>query len=78
MEEAEESLRDFQQQLETVFKETRDALGAQPARSGPPASEPEPVVATAVDAATWSSGSARRTCSLPEGFTPHKRVHRSC
>ena len=69
---AEESLRDFQQQLETVFKATRDAsTTVRPSRSR--ASDPEPKVATAIPAALVKRiGDAH--IELPPGFTPHKRI----
>ena len=74
VDDAEELLRDYQQQLETVFKATRDAAGSvssRPARSL--AAEPEPVVDTAVDASVLRRiGEAH--VALPEGFRPHKRV----
>ncbi|MBB5871807.1 2-oxoglutarate dehydrogenase E1 component [Allocatelliglobosispora scoriae] len=71
--EGEEALRDFQQQLETVFKATR-ASASSPAtmkRSREP--QAEPIVATAVSAELVAQiGQAH--VNLPEGFTPHKRV----
>src|SRR5262249_29448268 len=49
LDEAEESLRDFQQQLETVFKATRDtSTTVRPVRRHEP--QPEPVVETAITA----------------------------
>ncbi|GAA1734272.1 multifunctional oxoglutarate decarboxylase/oxoglutarate dehydrogenase thiamine pyrophosphate-binding subunit/dihydrolipoyllysine-residue succinyltransferase subunit [Luedemannella helvata] len=74
LEEAEESLRDFQSQLEQVFKATRDAAGSSPGRAVRPAGiEPEPVIETGVPAAEIARiGQAH--LELPEGFTPHKRV----
>src|SRR5439155_309551 len=74
LEEAEETLRDYQQQLETVFKATRDSS------SGPSTRitrlrepEPEPDVETAIDAGVLKRiGEAH--VNPPEGFTPHKRV----
>ena len=75
VDEAEELLRDYQQQLETVFKATRDAAssGAPPrvVRSREP--QPEPVVATAVSADVLARIGAAHV-ELPDGFTPHKRV----
>jgi 2-oxoglutarate dehydrogenase E1 component len=71
---AEEQLRDYQQQLEKVFKATRDAAGStgtRAARRGQP--EPEPEVETAVDAGTVQR-IGRAHVELPDGFTPHKRV----
>jgi 2-oxoglutarate dehydrogenase E1 component len=73
LEDAEESLRDFQQQLETVFKATRDAstTAARPARRRVP--EPEPAVDTAISAELVQKiGEAH--VNLPDGFHPHKRV----
>ncbi len=72
VEEAEESLRDFQQQLETVFKATREAsTTVRPVRQRQP--QPEPDVATAISADLIKRiGDAH--VNLPPGFTPHKRV----
>jgi 2-oxoglutarate dehydrogenase E1 component len=70
---AEELLRDYQSQLEQVFKATRDAATTEtrPSRSRQP--EPEPPVETAVDASMVKAvGDAH--VNLPEGFTPHKRI----
>ncbi|MFC0096575.1 multifunctional oxoglutarate decarboxylase/oxoglutarate dehydrogenase thiamine pyrophosphate-binding subunit/dihydrolipoyllysine-residue succinyltransferase subunit [Micromonospora marina] len=74
VEDAEELLRDYQGQLERVFKATRDAATtprqlSRPARED----EPEPQVDTATDAAVVKAiGEAH--VNLPEGFTPHKRI----
>ena len=74
LDEAEELLRDYQQQLETVFKATRGASSGPAARiSRLREPEPEPVVHTAVDASVLRRIGEAHT-SLPEGFTPHKRV----
>jgi 2-oxoglutarate decarboxylase len=72
IDEAEETLRDFQQQLETVFKATRDAsTTTRPARQRQPL--PEPEVETAITADLVKRiGDAH--VNLPPGFTPHKRV----
>src|SRR5690349_15769321 len=71
--EAEESLRDFNSQLETVFKATREAAGPSARRSRLREPEPEPQVDTAVDADVLRRiGEAH--VNLPPGFTPHKRV----
>jgi 2-oxoglutarate dehydrogenase E1 component len=73
LEEAEESLRDFNGQLETVFKATRDTTGPSARRSRLREPEPEPDVDTSVDAGVLRRiGEAH--VNLPEGFTPHKRV----
>jgi 2-oxoglutarate dehydrogenase E1 component len=75
LEQAEESLRDYQSQLEQVFKATRDAAAAVPASaSRRRLDEPEPTVVTAVDAGVLKViGDAH--VSLPPGFTPHKRIN---
>ena len=73
VEDAEELLRDYQAQLERVFKATRDAATktSRPVRVRQP--EPEPAVETAVSAAALAAvGEAH--VALPEGFTPHKRI----
>ena len=76
VDEAEESLRDFQQQLETVFRATRNTSnGAHPGRRW---AEPEPAgagdsVATATTAEIIKRIGAAHM-ELPPGFTPHKRV----
>jgi multifunctional 2-oxoglutarate metabolism enzyme len=71
LDEAEESLRDFQQQLETVFKATRDTAPARAARHRE--AQPEPVVETAISAELVKAvGDAH--VNLPDGFTPHRRV----
>ena len=72
LDEAEESLRDFQQQLETVFKATRDASSTgRPSRKRE--AVPEPEVSTAITADLVKRiGEAHVT--LPPGFTPHRRV----
>jgi len=71
---AEELLRDYQAQLEQVFKATRDAASSATSRlprSRQPA--PEPEVITAVDAGMVRAvGQAH--VALPEGFTPHRRI----
>ncbi|MFG3558083.1 multifunctional oxoglutarate decarboxylase/oxoglutarate dehydrogenase thiamine pyrophosphate-binding subunit/dihydrolipoyllysine-residue succinyltransferase subunit [Micromonospora sp. NPDC047557] len=74
VEDAEELLRDYQAQLEKVFKATRDAA-ATPRQLNRPRheEEPEPAVDTATDAAVVKAiGEAH--VNLPEGFTPHKRI----
>ena len=75
VEEAEEQLRDYQQQLEKVFKATRGAPPPpEPAVWHIVEPEPEPAVDTAVsEQAIRAVGEAH--LALPEGFTPHKRVN---
>lgn len=74
VEDAEELLRDYQAQLERVFKATRDAATAPRQLSRPKREdEPEPPVETATDADVIRTiGDAHR--NLPEAFTPHKRI----
>jgi multifunctional 2-oxoglutarate metabolism enzyme len=72
LEDAEESLRDFQEKLETVFKATRDASTAV-RTSRNRSQEPEPAVPTAIDA-TLVKRIGDAQVNLPPGFTPHKRV----
>ncbi|WP_434741564.1 multifunctional oxoglutarate decarboxylase/oxoglutarate dehydrogenase thiamine pyrophosphate-binding subunit/dihydrolipoyllysine-residue succinyltransferase subunit [Micromonospora sp. SH-82] len=74
VEDAEELLRDYQSQLERVFKATRDAASVpkQPARQRPEV-QPEPEVETATSSEVVKAiGEAH--VNLPEGFTPHKRI----
>jgi len=72
LEEAEEQLRDYQQQLERVFRATRNA--AAPTQLPPVREpEPEPEVDTTVDAQVIRAIGEAHT-NLPEGFTPHKRI----
>ena len=82
MEEAEQALRDYQQQLERVFTETREAAkrptepgavvrpqttGAEPDRSR--AASP-----TAIYRGERSSGSSTPSSTCRTGFTPHPRL----
>jgi multifunctional 2-oxoglutarate metabolism enzyme len=71
--EAEESLRDFQQQLETVFAATRDSETTSRRLARTVEYEPEVEIETAVPVdLVRRIGEAH--VRLPEGFTPHKRV----
>ncbi|MFD6568840.1 multifunctional oxoglutarate decarboxylase/oxoglutarate dehydrogenase thiamine pyrophosphate-binding subunit/dihydrolipoyllysine-residue succinyltransferase subunit [Micromonospora profundi] len=74
VEDAEELLRDYQAQLEKVFKATRDAAAAPRQLNRPRREEePEPQVDTATDVSVVKAiGEAH--VNLPEGFTPHKRI----
>jgi 2-oxoglutarate dehydrogenase E1 component len=74
VEEAEEQLRDYHQQLEIVFKATRDTSSGPASRATRLREpEPEPQIETAVDASVLRRiGEAH--VNLPAGFTPHKRV----
>jgi 2-oxoglutarate decarboxylase len=80
MEEAEQALRDYQQELERAFTETRDALS----RPAEPGTVTRPAVAQAVPAdheavATAISAETIKAIidaqyDLPQGFTPHPRL----
>jgi multifunctional 2-oxoglutarate metabolism enzyme len=80
MEEAEQALRDYQQELERAFTETRDALSrpAEPGTVTRPRFEPSaPVdhgaVSTAIPAETIKA-IINTQLDLPQGFTPHPRL----
>src|SRR6185295_15068977 len=71
MEEAEGALRDYQQQLERVFTETRDAADR------PPEPEDRPVNHQAVPTAVTPETVKRiidTQVNLPADFTPHPRL----
>ncbi|WP_238016835.1 multifunctional oxoglutarate decarboxylase/oxoglutarate dehydrogenase thiamine pyrophosphate-binding subunit/dihydrolipoyllysine-residue succinyltransferase subunit [Dactylosporangium sp. AC04546] len=72
--EAEALLKDYHEQLETVFKATRDASSSPAARlTRLREPEPEPQIETAIDESVLRAiGEAH--VKLPDGFTPHKRV----
>jgi multifunctional 2-oxoglutarate metabolism enzyme len=80
MEEAEQALRDYQQELERAFTETRDAL-SRPAEPGtvtrPAVAQAAPAdheaVATAIPAETIKA-IIDTQLDLPQGFTPHPRL----
>ncbi|MDQ2814832.1 MAG: multifunctional oxoglutarate decarboxylase/oxoglutarate dehydrogenase thiamine pyrophosphate-binding subunit/dihydrolipoyllysine-residue succinyltransferase subunit, partial [Actinomycetota bacterium] len=79
MEEAEAALRDYQQQLERVFTETRDAA-SRPAEPGTvlrPEPEDRPVNHEAVPTAVTAEVVKRiidTQVNLPSDFTPHPRL----
>ncbi|MEU8078571.1 multifunctional oxoglutarate decarboxylase/oxoglutarate dehydrogenase thiamine pyrophosphate-binding subunit/dihydrolipoyllysine-residue succinyltransferase subunit [Catellatospora citrea] len=74
VEQAEEALRDYQTQLETVFKATRDAVAGVSSRLTRAREVlPEPAVATAIPTDLVRRIGEAHT-ALPEGFTPHKRI----
>jgi 2-oxoglutarate dehydrogenase E1 component len=73
VEQAEELLRDYQMQLEQVFKATRDAASTTTRVAPSRQPEPEPEVETAIDRSTLARIVDAQT-RLPEGFTPHKRI----
>ncbi|MBT8224183.1 MAG: multifunctional oxoglutarate decarboxylase/oxoglutarate dehydrogenase thiamine pyrophosphate-binding subunit/dihydrolipoyllysine-residue succinyltransferase subunit [Dactylosporangium sp.] len=74
LDEAEESLRDYQARLEQVFRATRSTSSGPNPRTGRPLPpEPEPVVPTAIAPDRFHQvGTA--SVSLPADFTPHPRV----
>jgi len=80
MDEAEQALRDYQQQLERAFTETREAAG-QPASQGavvrPAPAEPELVDHTSVRTAISDEAIKQiidTQLNLPDGFTAHPRL----
>jgi 2-oxoglutarate dehydrogenase E1 component len=79
MEEAEAALRDYQQQLERVFTETRDAADrpAEPGSVMRPEPEDRPVNHEAVPTAVTAEVVKRiidTQVNLPADFTPHPRL----
>ncbi|MGD0068523.1 MAG: multifunctional oxoglutarate decarboxylase/oxoglutarate dehydrogenase thiamine pyrophosphate-binding subunit/dihydrolipoyllysine-residue succinyltransferase subunit, partial [Streptosporangiaceae bacterium] len=79
MEEAEAALRDYQQQLERVFTETRDAAErpAEPGTVLKPEPEDRPVNHEAVPTAVTAEVVKRiidTQVNLPDDFTPHPRL----
>ncbi|MEV5706252.1 multifunctional oxoglutarate decarboxylase/oxoglutarate dehydrogenase thiamine pyrophosphate-binding subunit/dihydrolipoyllysine-residue succinyltransferase subunit [Actinoallomurus sp. NPDC052274] len=78
VEEAEQALRDYQQQLERAFSETREATKQQPpAGFTKPDVERIPVDHAGVPTAVSDETIKRivdTQLNLPEGFTPHPRV----
>ncbi|HEY7430690.1 MAG TPA: multifunctional oxoglutarate decarboxylase/oxoglutarate dehydrogenase thiamine pyrophosphate-binding subunit/dihydrolipoyllysine-residue succinyltransferase subunit [Streptosporangiaceae bacterium] len=79
MEEAELALRDYQQQLERAFTETREAAQQQntdtPIRPEPPAAEPidHPAVPTAISEEAVKQ-IIESQLNLPDGFVVHPRL----
>src|ERR1700761_7065387 len=79
MEEAEAALRDYQQQLERAFTETREAaeLPAQPGTVLPPETGDRPVNHAAVPTAITIDAVKQiieTQVSIPDGFTVHPRL----
>ncbi len=80
MEEAEQALRDFQQELERVFTETKDAI-SRPAEPGA-LRRPSPSTEVAPDYARVPTAISAETVkriidtqvSMPDGFTVHPRL----
>jgi multifunctional 2-oxoglutarate metabolism enzyme len=80
LEEAEQALRDYQQELERAFTETRDALGrpAEPGAVVRPQSEAQPPADHHSTPTAISEEIIKRIIetqvNLPEGFTVHPRL----
>jgi 2-oxoglutarate dehydrogenase E1 component len=80
MEEAENALRDYQQQLERVFTETREAATkpAEPGAVVKPQPEAEAPVNHAIAPTAITDEAVKQIVDtqldLPEGFTPHPRL----
>ena len=79
LEEAEQALRDYQQELERAFTETRDASGSRPTRArccrGRPPRSPRTTTARRRRSPRRSIKRIVDTqLNLPEGFTPHPRL----
>ncbi|MGH3736994.1 MAG: multifunctional oxoglutarate decarboxylase/oxoglutarate dehydrogenase thiamine pyrophosphate-binding subunit/dihydrolipoyllysine-residue succinyltransferase subunit, partial [Micromonosporaceae bacterium] len=73
VEDAQEALKDYQDQLETVFRATKEAGKQQAPATRARQPEPEPQVETATTAEVVRRiGEAH--VKLPEGFVPHKRI----
>jgi multifunctional 2-oxoglutarate metabolism enzyme len=80
MEEAEDALRNYQQELERAFTETKDAI-SRPAEPGALV-RPQPGAAMPADYASVRTAISLETMkriidtqvSLPDGFTPHPRL----
>jgi multifunctional 2-oxoglutarate metabolism enzyme len=80
MEEAEQALRDYQQQLERAFTETREAADHRAVQGA--VIRPEPAEPEAIEHATVATATTEQAIkqivetqvSLPEGFTVHPRL----
>jgi multifunctional 2-oxoglutarate metabolism enzyme len=72
VEEAEAALRDYQEQLERVFAETRDVSTAAPEAEPEPRPEPKPVDTSITTEVLKRIGESQ--INLPEGFTVHPRL----
>ncbi|MGW0661819.1 multifunctional oxoglutarate decarboxylase/oxoglutarate dehydrogenase thiamine pyrophosphate-binding subunit/dihydrolipoyllysine-residue succinyltransferase subunit [Streptodolium elevatio] len=75
VEEAEQALKDYQDQLEKVFAEVREATTAQPLAHAAPQELPEfPASAQTAIAAETVKRIVESQISLPDGFTVHPRL----
>ncbi len=73
VDEAEQALRDYQEQLERVFSETRDAM-AHPTDKHHPVPPEYPAVVTTAITDDVVARIADSQVSLPDGFTVHPRL----
>jgi len=73
VEEAEQALRDYQEQLERVFTETRDAL-AHPTEKHHPVPPPFPATVTTAITDDTVKRIVDSQLTMPEGFTVHPRL----
>jgi 2-oxoglutarate decarboxylase len=79
MEEAEQALRDYQQELERAFTETKDSAGgsAEPGavvRPAPAETPPDHAAVTSAISAETVKRIIESQLDLPEGFTAHPRL----
>lgn len=75
VEEAEQALKDYQDQLEKVFAEVREATTAQPLAHAAPQALPEfPASAYTAIASETVKRIVESQISLPDGFTVHPRL----
>jgi multifunctional 2-oxoglutarate metabolism enzyme len=79
LDEAEQALRDYQQELERAFTETRDAAsGRAEVAAVPPQPEVAPPAGASQTVTAISTETVKRIIdtqlNLPEGFTPHPRL----
>ncbi|WTW95026.1 multifunctional oxoglutarate decarboxylase/oxoglutarate dehydrogenase thiamine pyrophosphate-binding subunit/dihydrolipoyllysine-residue succinyltransferase subunit [Streptomycetaceae bacterium NBC_01309] len=75
VEEAEQALKDYQDQLEKVFAEVREATTAQPLAHAAPQALPEfPASAQTAIASETVKRIVESQISLPDGFTVHPRL----
>ncbi|HSN06458.1 MAG TPA: multifunctional oxoglutarate decarboxylase/oxoglutarate dehydrogenase thiamine pyrophosphate-binding subunit/dihydrolipoyllysine-residue succinyltransferase subunit, partial [Candidatus Angelobacter sp.] len=73
VEEAEAALRDYQEQLERVFAETRDAM-SHPSEKSHPVPAPFPAVVTTAISDDTLDRIVATQLEMPEGFTIHPRL----
>ena len=74
VEEAEQALREYQEHLERIFTETRDALANPKEKPAPPVPAPFPATVTTAISDETVKRIADSQVTLPEGFTVHPRL----